>query len=258
MNPIKIIFFDVDGTLIDMQRKRITEVTRDALKRLQARGIKICMATGRTPVTLPRIEGITFDAYLTFNGSYCFAGDQEIFSRPIARKDVEQLLKNAAALNRPVSIATRDRVAANGRDDDLVEYYSFAHLEVDVPEDFDQVLRGEVYQVMLGCRMEERPALMRGVENAKIAAWWDRAVDVIPASGGKGAGVAQILKYFGFDRSQAMAFGDGNNDIEMLQAVDHGIAMENGSDDLKAVASDVCGHVAEDGVYHYCVQHGLL
>ena len=137
MNPIKIIFFDVDGTLIDMQRKRITEVTRDALKRLQARGIKICMATGRTPVTLPRIEGITFDAYLTFNGSYCFAGDQEIFSRPIAQKDVEQLLKNAAALNRPVSIATRDRVAANGRDDDLVEYYSFAHLEVDVPEDFD-------------------------------------------------------------------------------------------------------------------------
>ena len=44
----------------------------------------------------------------------------------------------------------------------------------------------------------------------------------------------------------------------MLQAVGTGIAMENGSNELKAVADDICGHVAEDGVYHYCVEHGLI
>ena len=55
-----------------------------------------------------------------------------------------------------------------------------------------------------------------------------------------------------------MAFGDGNNDIEMLQAVDMGVAMENASDDLKAVAADTCDHVAEDGVYRYCVKHSLI
>ena len=57
---------------------------------------------------------------------------------------------------------------------------------------------------------------------------------------------------------EALAFGDGNNDIEMLQAVGTGVAMENGSDELKAVADDICGHVAEDGVYQYCVKYGLI
>lgn len=52
--------------------------------------------------------------------------------------------------------------------------------------------------------------------------------------------------------------GDSNNDIEMFRAVDLGIAMENASENLKAVAADTCGHVAEDGVYHYCEEHGLI
>ena len=44
----------------------------------------------------------------------------------------------------------------------------------------------------------------------------------------------------------------------MFRAVDLGIAMENASENLKAVAADTCGHVAEDGVYHYCEEHGLI
>jgi len=37
-----------------------------------------------------------------------------------------------------------------------------------------------------------------------------------------------------------------------------GVAMENASEKLKAVATDHCGHVAEDGIYYYCVEHGLI
>ena len=99
---------------------------------------------------------------------------------------------------------------------------------------------------------------MRGVEGAKITAWWHRAMDIIPAAGDKGRGVAKILEYFGLNRSQAMAFGDGNNDIEMMQAVDHAIAMGNASAELKAISSDICGDAGEDGVYHYCAAHGLI
>ena len=111
---------------------------------------------------------------------------------------------------------------------------------------------------MLSCRAEEYAAILRDVTGAKIAAWWDRAVDVIPATGGKGTAVRKILEYYGLRKAEAMAFGDGNNDIEMLEAVGTGVAMENASDDLKAVADDVCGHVARDGIYHYCLRHGLI
>ena len=51
---------------------------------------------------------------------------------------------------------------------------------------------------------------------------------------------------------------DGNNDVEMFQAVGTGVAMENASEKLKAAATDHCGHVAEDGIYYYCVEHGLI
>ena len=55
-----------------------------------------------------------------------------------------------------------------------------------------------------------------------------------------------------------MAFGDGNNDIEMLEAVGTGVAMANASPRLKEIAADICGHVADDGIYHYCMEHQLI
>ena len=54
----KIAFFDIDGTLIDMQSKRITEKPLEALQRLRADGVKICLATGRSPVALPVFPGV--------------------------------------------------------------------------------------------------------------------------------------------------------------------------------------------------------
>ena len=48
----------------------------------------------------------------------------------------------------------------------------------------------------------------------------------------KGIGVNKVLEYYGIDKSQAMAFGDGNNDIEMFEQVGHPIAMGNASDNL--------------------------
>lgn len=162
-------------------------------------------------------------------------------------------------MGRPVSIATKERLAANGIDDDLVAYYGFAKLNVDIADNFDEIIDTEdVHQIMLGCTMEESPKLLKDVKHAKITAWWDRAVDVIPANGGKGVGVEAMLQYYGFDKSEAMAFGDGDNDIEMLEAVGHGIAMANGSDNVKAIANDICGDVAEDGIYHYCKMHNLI
>lgn len=100
--------------------------------------------------------------------------------------------------------------------------------------------------------------MMRDVKAVKITSWWERAVDIIPAIGAKGIGISKVLEYYQLDRSQAMAFGDGNNDIEMLQAVGTGVAMANASEELKAVADEICGDVAEDGIYHYCLQKGLI
>lgn len=257
MKQIKIAFFDIDGTLVDMNKKQISEKTIEVLKRLKENNIIICIATGRTPVTLPDFKEL-FDVFLTFNGSYCFNKTQTIFSNPLKQEDVKTILKNAAAIQRPVSIATKNRVAANGRDEDLVEYYSFAHLEVEVAEDFEKLAEQEIYQIMMGGRKDEYDRILQNVQGAKITAWWDRAVDIIPCDGGKGKGVEAVLEFFHLRKEDAVAFGDGNNDIELLQAVGHGVAMGNASAELKAIADDVCGSVKGDGIYFYCLEQGWI
>lgn len=258
MKDVKIIFFDIDGTLIDVNKKAISDKTVETLLRLKENGVKICIATGRAPGSVPKFDGVDFDAFLTFNGSYCFNSSDVILSTPIPKVDVEKMIKNATRINRPVSIAGKDRVVANGTDKDLSDYFGFAKQETPVSDDFDEVLKGEIYQMMMGGRKDEYDDILKDVENARITAWWDRAVDIIPANGGKGKGIEAILEYYGIDRSESMAFGDGGNDIEMLQTVGTGVAMGNALDNVKAIADEICGTSADDGIYHYCLENGLI
>ena len=97
---------------------------------------------------------------------------------------------------------------------------------------------------MMGCRRDEYQAAMEHVEEARITAWWDRAVDIIPRNGGKGLAVLKILEHYRLSREEALAFGDGNNDIEMIEAAGWGVAMGNASPELKG-----CGgrHLRERG-----------
>lgn len=258
MSQIKIVFFDIDGTLFKMHTNEMSPRTLETLQKLRAKGIKICIATGRSPMGLPKLEGIGFDAYLTYNGSYCYANDSTIFSNSIPKEEVKQILCNAAKMKKPVTIALKSEMVSNGVDKDLEYYMAVENLDLNVSDEFDQKVKDEVYQVMLACGPQEYAQILEDVKNAKIATWWDRAVDIIPANGGKGMGIEHVLAYYGFDKSEALAFGDGNNDIEMLQAVGIGVAMGNASEELKAVADEICGDVAEDGIYQYCLSHELL
>lgn len=85
-----------------------------------------------------------------------------------------------------------------------------------------------------------------------------KAVDIIPLSCGKGNAVRAVLAHYGFSKSEAIAFGDGRNDIEMLEAVGTGVAMGNALEEVKARAAVRCRSVEEDGVYHYCLENHLI
>lgn len=257
MNKPKIIFFDVDGTLVPLKGAARPR-TLEALWRLHQNGIRLCIATGRAPMEVPKFEGVSFDAFLTYNGSYCFTPEQDIFKNTIPTEEVATLIRNAAALGRPVALANTTRLAANGSDPDLAEYFAIGGVELVIADDFDAMAQGEIFQVLMSGREAEYPAILKDVENAKIAAWWDRAVDIIPASGGKGIAVEKMLEFYGIDKSDSMAFGDGNNDIEMFRAVGTGVAMANASARLQAAATAHCRDVKEDGIYWYCVENGLI
>lgn len=258
MNNIKIAFFDIDGTLVDHATGCISPLTRQALIALHANGIRLCIATGRPPASLPDLTGLPFDAFLTTNGALCYTCEEIIFSNPIPAESVQKVIQNAAALGRPVSIALKDRLAANGYDQDLADYYALSALELTVAEDFDALSCEDIYQIMLGCREDEWEKAVQGADGVKYAISWERAMDVIPATGGKGVSIQKMLDYFRLDVSQAIAFGDSYNDMDMLRTVGTGVAMGNAPDTLKEIADYVCGPVEHDGIYHFCREHGLI
>ena len=255
---IRIVFFDIDGTLLKMGETEMTPLMKQTLHLLQKNHIKICLATGRGMMAIPDFHGIEFDAVLAFNGSYCIADNQVILKHPLPETDVHRIIENAAEAGRPVSIATAKEMVANGRDQDLEDYYAIAHEELVVSDKFEEYTQHDVYQMMLGCNMEERKHILDGTQHAKLAAWWDRAVDVIPLEGGKGAAIEQVLDYYHFTKEESVAFGDGANDIDMFQAVGTGIAMGNASEEVKAMADEVCGSVQEDGIYTWVLQHIIV
>ena len=258
MTDIQILFFDIDGTLVDPRTGRISEKTKEALNRLRTNGRKLFIATGRPPASLPDLDGVTFDGFITVNGSLCFTAEGVICHTPLAPETVQKVIQNAAALGRPVTVATRDRLSANGWDPDLADYYRLAGLELTVDENFEAACREDVYQMMLGCREKDHPAIIRGTAGADITFSWDRAADVIPAGSGKAAAIRKVLEFYHLIPAQAMAFGDGFNDIEMLQTVGTGVAMGNADPRVQAIAKNRCGPVWDEGIYHYCLEKGLI
>ena len=76
--------------------------------------------------------------------------------------------------------------------------------------------------------------------------------------GGKGTAIEQVLAHYKFSKEEAIAFGDGENDIDMLLSVGKGIAMGNAAEKVKEIAADICESVTDDGIYYYLKSQKLI
>lgn len=257
-SKIKIIFFDIDGTLLKLGEKDLTDTIAMTLNQLQEKGIKLFIATGRPAFVIPHFEKVSFDGIIAYNGQYCFNNDTIIHKQPMDKQDIYHFINNANRMGHVVQAASAIRMGANGYEPDLDEYFSIANQKLNVVNDFDQLLQEDIYQLMIAVKPSEYESLLKGVTQSKITSWWPKAVDVIPKNGGKRVGILKVLDYYGYDISESMAFGDGGNDLEMLETVGIGVAMGNAVDEVKEHSDYVCKSVDEDGIYSACLHFNLI
>ena len=85
----KALFFDIDGTLVSFNTHEIPASTVDALEQAKANGLKVFIATGRPRQLINNLSAIShlIDGYVTTNGAYCYAGDNNIVCNPIPETD---------------------------------------------------------------------------------------------------------------------------------------------------------------------------
>ena len=253
---IKAVFFDVDGTLISHNQKGIPKSTIEALDKLAEKGIRRVLATGRHTVELAMlpVNDIAFDGYITLNGQLCLDGQKNVISgTPIDGKEKEMILQLFRERTLPVVLVEKDRF-----------YINFINHEVELAQesistplpDVDEYSGNEIYQAVV--YLEDERALVEQLPNCKITRWAKFGVDVIAASGGKTEGIKEYLQLNQLKREETMAFGDGENDIEMLQYVQIGVAMGNADDEVKQNADYVAASIDDDGLMKALVEFKVI
>ena len=249
---IKAAFFDIDGTLINFQTHTMPESALKALEALRRKEIKVFLATGRAPKHIRFMKDFfDFDGVIAFNGQYCFDHTGVFLDVPLSVKTVKNafsyLQKNKIAAN--FETADEDMFnLINDRVRKLLRWANFDKFESRADE--IETLQKSVYQLSVFVSPEEERELMEHLPECKALRWTSTFINVVTQTGGKAVGLAKACERYGISREEIMAFGDGGNDVDMLEYAGIGVAMGNGGEDAKAAANHVTTDINQDGVYN--------
>ncbi|MGE7843050.1 Cof-type HAD-IIB family hydrolase [Lysinibacillus sp. NPDC093712] len=244
----KIIFFDVDGTLINYSDGCIERSTKNALQILRNKGIRLVAATGRPLSMCHDLQELGIDTFITANGAYTRHGDQIIHTIPIAQEIVESVKAFAEDNNNSLSFFTDQLSMNNVRHPATLKAMKETLSLDEYPPTNNNILNEKVYLMCLYANEQEEKKYITQFPNLKFERWHPTIMNVLQDDVSKSIAVEAVLKYFNLLPKEAIAFGDGDNDIDMLKQVEYGIAMGNGSVALKNIADYVTKKSDEGGI----------
>lgn len=254
----KIVFFDLDGTLFTHD-KEILESTKQALKALQNKGVYTAICTGRAPLMFEwLLDELSFDSYVSMNGQHVVCEGKEIFSNPMKRGDMEKLTKLANERGHGLTYSTVDIFASNTLEHPFITD-STSRLKIPYPPvDSEIFVHSGVNQVQLYCTEEETEEYIKLFGKHTFIRWDKTSVDILPAGASKAIGIQKMLEHLNIRIENSYAFGDGLNDMQMIETVGTGIAMDNAIPELKEVADLITSSCDDDGIVKGLVKVGLL
>ena len=277
---VKAVFFDIDGTLVN-DRKSVLKSTKEAIKIVKEQGVLVGVATGRGPFFVKDLmDDLDLDFAVTYNGQYIFTKDRVLFASPIDKGSLRQIISDAKANQKEIAMGTRQavvgsRIMSFGLSplSQLVSRFvpkfltrtisnSFNRMvSKAVPqkeEDLLDLINQPVYQVLMLMTPEESNQAATELDHLKFTRSNPFAADIINQGNSKLEGIRRVGKEYGFDLNQVMAFGDSDNDLEMLAGVGMSVAMGNGSSSVKEVAKHITTSNQEGGIHKALEYFGVL
>lgn len=277
---IKAVFFDIDGTLLN-DRKNVQQSTKKAINNLKEQGIFVGVATGRGPSFVqPYLENLGLDFAVTYNGQYIFTRDVVVYQNPLSVSTVYRIIRYANDKRREISLGTASGLVGSriidmgtSRFGQVVSSVvpkqwakaverSFKHLiRRFKPQNVNGLLtlmRRPIYQVVLIATEDETENIQNRFPQIKVTRSSPYSADLISYNQSKIHGIERLGKQFGFDLSEVMAFGDSDNDKEMLSDVGIGVAMGNAEASLKDIAHYTTETNNNDGISKALAHFGLI
>lgn len=260
---IKMVALDLDGTLLTSD-KNISKTNENILKQIHDNGIKVVLCTGR-PINAiwPYIEqlGLTDedDYTITFNGALVVHNNdkKELFKRGMGKADFESLHKFAREVYAPLDILNFERVySISDLKPSMYQQQFKGNIEF-VSRSFADLDENDLYSKGIVC---DKPDLLddfssdlpvRISKQYHIVRSQPQIMEFLAPKMDKTVGLKALLKHFGWNFSNLMAFGDSQNDLGMIAHAQIGVAMKNGTDEVRAISSVIAGNNDDNGVGNY-------
>ncbi|MFC7685573.1 Cof-type HAD-IIB family hydrolase [Ureibacillus sp. GCM10028918] len=243
-----IIFFDVDGTLYNSEKK-IPDSAKKAIEAARNNGYEIAIATGRAPFMIQSIlKELEIDTYVTFNGQYVVYKGEVIYTDSVPKEYLAKIIDFGLERNHPVVFIDDKEMVASIEGHSFIEQ-SLNTLKYSYPYSNPLFYESnEVYQTLIFMEESAEPLYRETFSEVNFVRWHPYSCDILPKDGSKARGIKKLLERVNIPIEKAIAFGDGLNDIEMLREVGTSVAMGNGVEEAKAVADIITDHVDRDGV----------
>ena len=266
----KVIFFDVDGTLVS-QDNTMPVSTQNAINLARENGHYCFVCTGRSNISTQDVLQYDFDGYIASAGGYIKVGDKLIYHSSLSQENVNLALNCFKENNILYNIETDD---ATYMDKDMIEaffipmitkewtlekiierenkYFNFKSIQefvnhpVDVQK-FSFIAKDELQLKIVEETLGDKYHI---VVHKNFSFDGKIAGEIIIKENDKGVGIQRVMDYLDIDMKESICFGDSMNDAPMMLACFTSIAMGNGDAQVKKLASRVTESVEEDGIYN--------
>ena len=261
----KLLFFDIDGTLLPKVDGSVPESTVNAIKRAQELGHYTFINTGRTKAIIPKeLQTMNFDGYLCGCGTYITLHNEVILNKEFDQERGRELVLHARKEGIPIL----------PEGNESCYFDSLGAVDTWIEETGNQIFNGfpdkindlneyPDYRYSKFCTIcKTKDELHRLLE--PFSDYFepidrgDAFYEVVPIGFSKASAIDTILDHLEQPLSDCYVFGDSSNDLSMLTHVPNSIAMGNSSPEVLKVASYVTTPVWRDGIYVAMKHFGLI
>lgn len=275
-----ILYFDIDGTLVDSERgeKMPCASAMKAIEAAKRNGYLCVISSGRSLCGLRPFFNFGMDGYIFSDGAGFAMDGRDMILEPIdydvLKRLIPQVLQehhgemlmcavNACyASEGQYSIMQKyidhinDAVKLSGGDDfavmERIEEYRFNDPILEIDVSFDNPADEEEWLKHLD------PSLEYISTTASYGRGGGTAGEITAAGMTKGNRALMVADLLGIDHKDTYAFGDSMNDSSMIRACGHGICMGNGAEELKQMAEYVADRIENDGLAKAMVHYGII
>lgn len=254
--PIHALSLDLDGTLLRKDGS-ISDNTIETLKKCEKHGIRKIFNTARPKnmVSKEILEEFKDDVWIFSNGTTAIHKNQVLFHHTLHKKHSQSLINELIKLGEGIffSVEVNGRIFSPSKNDYMMRKYfaekvlleNFYHNEINkiiiVDEDKD-------YPIEHLYKLENENVRLLITEKGKYLQFMPKNISKLTA-------IESVGALMGFDLSNVLAFGDDNNDYEIIKFAGTGVAMANATVDLKNIADYVTLSNDREGVSVFLKEH---